>query len=322
MNEIEKARAAEIERLKTRCAELIAAATGKHTKRAYLGNWKRFDAWAAGLGLPSLPTTPEVIAAYLTHLEQQGRKPGTLSLALTAINQAQELSGFDKIIDKRVRAVIAGARKEHGSAQRQAAPITLPHLKQLIKTCDRDFPGIRNKALLLVGWCAALRRSELAAMNVEHLEERGEGLVLTIPRSKTDQEGHGFKVGLPFVENETLCPVRALRRWLDVAQIKDGAIFRRVRRGSKGAVFAKTYNRLTDKAISTLIKQMVKTAGYDAAQFSGHSLRAGLATAAAAADIQERIIMKITGHDSEKTVRKYIRDGRIFKDNPIREILK
>lgn len=322
MNEIEKARAAEIAALKEHAEKLIDKTTAGNTKRVYLGAWQRFQTWAAALGLEALPANPETIGAYLTHLDKLGRKPATLSLTLTAINQAHVLTGLKSPIDARVRKILAGSKRAQGTAQRQAQPITVAHLRQLIKTCPGDFPGVRNRAILLVGWCAALRRSELAALNVEDIEERGEGLVLNIRRSKTDQEGAGFKVGIPFVDNEDLCPVRALRRWLDVAGIKEGAIFRRVRRGSKGALFGKVYNRLNDKAISTIIKRMIQNAGYDADQFSGHSLRAGLATAAAAAGIPERSIMKITGHETAETLRRYIRDGRIFTDNPVKEILK
>lgn len=322
MNDIEKAGAAELAKLAIDGEELAKATKAENTKKAYRSDVKQFELWCSELGRDPLPASAELVAAWIVHLNRKGHKPASISRSLTAINQKHVLAGFSSPIDPRVREILKGIRRQRGTSQSKAAPITVEHLKQLIKWCDRDFIGVRDKAILLVGWTAALRRSELAALNVEDLEEQADGLVITLRRSKADQEGAGFKVGLPFVDNPELCAVRALRRWLEMADIKEGAIFRRIGKAGRGAMFAKTHARLSEKAVSLVIKDLVKQAGYDPEKYSAHSLRAGLATSAAQAGIGERAIMSITGHKSEKTLRGYIRDGSIFREHPAKELLK
>ena len=322
MNDIEIAKKTELAKLADGAQKLAEATKSQNTKTAYKSDWRQFELWCDGLGHGPLPCTPEIVALYVVHMNNIKRRPSTIARALTAINQAHLLAGFDSPVDPRVREIFKGVKRERGTAQAKAAPITVEHLKRLVKCCDRDIIGVRDKAVLLVGWTAALRRSSIAALDVEDLEERTDGLVITLRRSKADQEGEGFKVGVPFVEREDLCPVRALRRWLEIAEIKEGAIFLRIGKGGKGAMFAKTYNRLSEKMISLIIKRMANRSGYDSSKFSGHSLRAGLATAAAQAGISERAIMHITGHTSERTMRGYIRDGSIFREHPAKELLK
>lgn len=321
MTDIESTKT-EIQRLEKRAKQLVDTTTSINTKKAYSNAWKQFETWAEKMNFSCLPASAEIVAAYLTHLDDIGRRPATMSLYLTAINQAHVLSGLDSPIDARVRKILTGSKRRQGTAQRQVAPITVEHLKHMLKCCDRDFLGVRNKAILLVGWSAALRRSSIAALDVEDLEERPDGLVLTLRRSKADQLGEGFKVGLPFVERDDCCPVRALRRWLDLAGIKKGPVFRKIGKGGRNTIFSKTYNRISEKMISIIIKQMAHDAGYNSDTFSGHSLRAGLATSAAQAGLAERDIMNITGHRSEKTLRGYIRDGSIFRKHPAKELLK
>jgi integrase len=132
---------------------------------------------------------------------------------------------------------------------------------------------------------------------------------VTLRRSKTDQEGEGRKVGIPFGSTPACCPVRTLRAWLDAAGISEGPLFRPVK-GTKVGV-----TRLSDKAVARLVKRAAQDAGLDPSSLSGHSLRAGLATAAAKAGKSERSIMAQTGHRSASMLRRYIRDGDLFTDN-------
>ena len=170
--------------------------------------------------------------------------------------------------------------------------------------------GTRDRALLLVGFAGAFRRSELVSLDVADVTFGADGLIVQLRRSKTDQEGEGRKVGLPFGSNPLTCPVRALRAWLDVAVVARGPIFRAVdRHGNVADV------RLTDQSVALVVKRCAKAAGLDSEKYAGHSLRSGLATAAAMADVSERAIMAQTGHKSLPMVRRYIRDGSLFRRN-------
>jgi integrase len=170
--------------------------------------------------------------------------------------------------------------------------------------------GIRDRALLLVGFAGAFRRSELVGLNREDVEFVSEGLVTTLRRSKTDQEGHGRKVAVPFGSNLETCPVRALQAWLDISKIASGAIFHPINRHGRIQP-----GRLSGEAVAIVVKRYAAACGKDASHFAGHSLRAGLATQAAIAGVSERSIMNQTGHRSTAMVRRYIRDGSLFRDN-------
>jgi integrase len=154
------------------------------------------------------------------------------------------------------------------------------------------------------------RRTELVSLDVADIAFNGDGLVVTLRRGKTDQEGIGRKVGLPFGSNPLTWPVRSLRAWLDMAGIVSGPIFRAVDRHGNVAD-----TRLTDQSVVLIVKRCAKAAGLDWEKYAGHSLRSGLATAAAMADVSERAIMAQTGHKSLRMVRRYLRDGSLFRRN-------
>jgi len=170
--------------------------------------------------------------------------------------------------------------------------------------------GIRDKALLLIGFAGGFRRSELVALDVEDLEFCPEGLVINVRRSKTDQEGEGRKVGIPWGQHTITCPVKALQSWLHEGNITEGAIFRPLTRHKQ--ILS---SRLTAQSVAKVVKRCAKSAGLDPNLYSGHSLRAGLVTSAAMADVSENIIMRQTGHRSSETLRSYIREGDLFQKN-------
>ena len=170
---------------------------------------------------------------------------------------------------------------------------------------------MRDRALLLLlGFSGAFRRLELVGLDVEDLEETRDGLVVTLRRSKTDPEGQGRKIGVPQGAEQPSCPVWVLEQWRAAAQLDFGPLFRSVTRHGRVRE-----QRLSAEAVSIVVKRYVAQLGYDPALFGGHSLRAGLATSAAAAGKSERAIMNQTGHRSLTTVRRYIRDGNLFREN-------
>jgi integrase len=168
---------------------------------------------------------------------------------------------------------------------------------------------MRDRTLLLIGFAGRFRRSEIVALNCEDVERVRQGLIVTLPRSKTDQEGAGCKVGIPFGRTRH-CPVLALDRWLVVSGIKAGPVFRPVDRHGRIAS-----ERLSGEAVSLIVKGRVAAAGVDPTGFSGHSLRAGFATSAVQAGVSTLKVRAQTGHASDVMLARYVRDGELFVDN-------
>jgi len=185
----------------------------------------------------------------------------------------------------------------------------------MIATLPNNMIGTRDKALLLLGFAGAFRRSEIASLMVEDLTFSRDGITVLLRRSKTDQEGEGRKIGIPYGSNIDTCPVRAIEDWLQASSITTGPLFRSVNKGGKVQA-----SPLCDKAIALIVKRTAEAAGLNPADYGGHSLRAGLATSAAMAGVEERVIMKQTGHRSVNMVRKYIRDGSLFRENAAAKI--
>src|SRR3954470_7552764 len=188
----------------------------------------------------------------------------------------------------------------------------------MVATLGTDMIGIRDRALLLLGSAGASRRSELVAVDVDaadaaragHIEIGRAGITVRLMRSKTDQEGQGQAFGIPFGAKPATCPVRVVQAWIKAAGIQSGPLFRSVNR--HGQVSA---DRLSDKGVALVVKRCAEAAGLDPAKFAGHSLRAGLATSAAMAGVEERVIMSQTRHRSTTMVRRYIREGSLFREN-------
>ena len=238
-------------------------------------------------------------------------KPATLTRRLSAISQVHQIAGFESpTASSKVRMVMAGIRRNKGTAQVAKTPVLVEDLKRMIGQIDAGLLGVRNRALLLLGFSGAFRRSELVALDVGDCDFKRDGLVVTIRKSKTDQEGEGRKIGIPYGANPETCPIRSLQSWLEQSGIREGAILRPVNRHGQIAGF-----RLSAEAVASVVKRYVTAVGLDASLFAGHSLRSGLATSAASAGASERSIMNQTGHRSLNMVRRYIREGSLFREN-------
>jgi integrase len=180
----------------------------------------------------------------------------------------------------------------------------------MVNVTDESMIGIRDRALILLGFAGAFRRAELVGLNVMDLDFNRDGLTITLRRSKTDQEGQGRRVGIPYGSNPETCPVRVLQWWLDQAAITDGPVFRSLTRHGRVRP-----DRLSPGDVARVVKKLAVRAGLDSAKYAGHSLRAGHATSAAASGASERSIMNQTGHRSVEMVRRYIREGSLFREN-------
>jgi site-specific recombinase XerD len=291
--------------------EYVRQAKASNTRRAYASDWRHFTAWCAGHGLAPLPASPDTVALYLSALAHAA-KTSTIGRRVSSISQAHQMAGYDPPPTRHitVRTVLAGIRRTKGTAEAGKRPIVTEDLRRIVAELGDSGQGIRDRALLLVGFAGAFRRSELVGLDVGDLEFNPEGLVVNLKRSKTDQEGQGRKVGIPYGSNPQTCPIRAVKAWLEVLGVTEGPLFRRIDR--HGRVFGE---RLSDRGVALIVKRLAGQAGFDSAVYAGHSLRAGLATAAASAGVSERAIMAQTGHRSLTTLRRYIREGSLFLEN-------
>lgn len=289
------------------------ASKATNTLRAYRADLADFTLWCADHDLTRLPAAPETVALYISALAQAGARASTIQRRLSALSQAHQLGGYEPSPTQAplVRSTMAGIRRRLGIAPEQKTPTLTPDLRRMVLTCPTDtLAGARDRALLLLGFAGAFRRSELVSLDVEDFEQTADGLRIQLRRSKTDQEGEGREIGVPSGQHPETCPIRAVRAWRAAAGIESGALFRPVNRHDQ-----LHETRLTDKGVARIVKRAAERAGLEASRYAGHSLRAGLATAAAAGGASERAIMKQTGHRSVVMVRKYIRSGTLFQEN-------
>lgn len=301
----------QLEELAEQSREYIKQAKASNTLRAYRSDWQDFQDWCDAQGICAMPAEPQTVAYYLIALIKKGLKVSTLQRRISTISQAHQ-AAYQETPTKHaaVKTVWAGIRRAEGTAQEGKAPVLTADIRAMVATLPDGLLGIRDRALLLLGFAGAFRRSELMGLNVEDVISSHEGLVVTLKRSKTDQEGQGRNVGIPYGSHPETCPVRAVQTWLEASGLQCGPLFRTVNRHGQLQP-----GRLSDKAVALVVKRTAKAAGLDPVQYSGHSLRAGLATSAAMAGVSERAIMAQTGHRSVNMVRRYIRDGSLFRDN-------
>lgn len=280
---------------------------------------KLFVAWAQDNDLDPLPASGATVANYITHLADAGRAASTISRVLTSISQAHKILNLQSPTSSpEVVNVYKGIKRKKGTAQKRAKPLVIAELKRLCDSMRPSFLGRRDKALLLLGWSAALRRSELVALDLEDIDFVEEGLTVFIASSKTDQEGAGYKLGIPFAQEDRYCPVKKLLQWIELARIKTGPLFISV--GTPGKAFHAAIedpSRLAASMVNTVIKRRMRQAKMNPAGYSGHSLRAGFITTAAALKAPEYLIQSHTRHRSAQVLRGYIRESQLFSSNPL-----
>ncbi|WAH39519.1 site-specific integrase [Alicyclobacillus dauci] len=295
--------------------DYISESKSTNTRLAYHKDWMSFITYCQQHNLTSLPATPQTIGEYIADLANNGRKISTIKRHIASISQAHQTAGLETPTRTAyVRDLIKGIANTNGSASHSKKAAVINDIRLMVDTLDDRLIGIRDRALLLIGFAGAFRRSELVALNVEDIEITRDGLAITIRRSKTDQEGQGRKVGIPYGSHTETCPVRAYVAWLSGSGIVEGAVFRSIDRHGN------MKDRMSDKAVAIVVKRAAESAELDATQYAGHSLRSGFATTAAENDVSERAIMRQTGHKSVQMVRRYIQEGELFKHNAAAEI--
>lgn len=301
-------------------AALMEKAKARNTRIAYRKAWGAYVAWCDRLGLAPLTGDVRIIGMYLAGLT--GCAPSTIRQRLAAIRMAHRVAGVP--LDTKaypIAAVLQGIERTRGRRpQRQAAPVLPAMLRALLGATTADVPGLRDRAMLLVGFGAALRRSELTALDVGDVAVTERGVRLVIRFSKTDPYGEGQEVAIHGAPDPRGCPRRALADWLAVRGTTPGPLFVRFFRDRTVDDRRLAGHRLTDHGFNRILKDLAVRAGLDAGAVSGHSLRAGFATTAALAGGQLHQIMRQTRHRSADMARRYIRDAEIWDNNISREV--
>jgi integrase len=282
----------------------------ENTRRAYLSDLGHFERWGG-----SVPASEGTIASYLAD-HAHTLSVATLVRRTASISKAHVARRFDNPVQSElVKAVLRGIKRKHGISQKGAKPLLKEDLFVVLAAMGASLKDVRDRALLLIGFTGGFRRSELIAVNCDDIEHVRQGVIVTVPRSKTDQLGEGRKLGIPFGRTRW-CAVTALDEWLARSGITEGPVFRAIDRHTK--IDGK---RLSGEAVSLIIKKRVAGAGLDPTGYSGHSLRAGLATSAAQAGVSSLKIRQQTGHASDAMLARYIRGADIFDGNAVLSLL-
>lgn len=299
-----------LEEIGADATKYVQQSRAENTRRAYRADWEDFAAWCDKYQRASLPASADTVAYYLADRSQE-LKTSTLQRRLATIAEAHRAAGAESPTKSaQVKLVWSGIRREKGVAQDHKKPTLTKHIREMVAHLPEGLLGVRDRALILLGFAGAMRRSELVGLDVTDVALGDEGLVAVIRKSKTDQTGEGRKIGIPFGANPETCPVKAILSWIEQAHIEGGPLFRSVNK--HGHVMT---TRLSDRAVADVVKRSLVAAGKSPRGFAAHSLRAGLITQAAMAGVSERAIQDQSGHKSLLVMRRYIRDGSLFREN-------
>ncbi len=296
-----------------RAVEYAKASRAASTRRAYQSDWAIFTGWCAQHGIEPLPASPDVVAVFAAAEADSGINPNTIGRRIAAIGYYHRQAGHPAPTAVpgagKLAEVLAGIRATHGRPKAKKAAADASALRDLLATIEGDgLREARDRALLAIGMAAALRRSELVAFDVDHVELVPDGLLLTIAHSKTDQAREGQVIAIP--EGKRIRPKALLLDWMARAGHSDGPLFRRLTR-SDGL----TGNRMSDRSIARLVQRCAADAGYDPAKFAGHSLRAGFLTEAANRGATIFKMQEVSRHKSVQVLSEYVRNAERFQDH-------
>ena len=297
----------EVKKLELETIKNLKNSKANNTVRAYESDFKDFSLFCFNNGLKPLPTEPNILSIYLTHLSKTC-KFSTLKRRIASIKVMHKMKGH--YLDSKhpiIMENLLGIKRINGSYQKSKKPLLINDLKLILQALDKyeknKLKKIRNKSLILIGFAGGFRRSELINIEIDDLEFVSEGLKIFIKKSKTDQSGEGSIKAIPYFKNVEYCPVTKIKEWIRYKNMGNGKIY-----------------NISDKSVALILKKYALLAGLNPNQYSGHSLRSGFATSAAEAGAEERNIMAMTGHKTTQMVRRYIQEANLFKNNALNKI--
>lgn len=296
----------------------LSVTKANHTIDAYESDWNDFCDWCRYHHQTSYPAKPETIVNYINDLADYA-KASTIRRRISAISENYNASGDHVENPCRawiVKEALIGLTRLKGTVQKGKTPIYWEEIEEMIHRMDlSSLQALRDRAVLLLGFMGAFRRSELAGLDVEDIRKYPQGIVVTIRHSKTDQTSAGQQIGIPYLSHSSMDCIHALQEWLTAAGITTGPLFRSFLKNGKVSS-----RRLSDKSINLIVKKYAASIGLNPEMYGAHSLRHGFATYAALQGVEERLIMKQTRHRSVEMVRRYINEADLFTNNPIDKI--
>jgi site-specific recombinase XerD len=314
-------------------AQYRRASRSENTRRAYRAAVARFTDWCAVHGQAALPASPETVAAFLAAEARNKLAVNTLRLRHAAIRYMHLLAGYPPPTAAAVvSTTFAGIKRAHRRPLNKKTALVVDRLRAALRAIPQTLPGLRDRALLLVGFAAALRPSEIARLTLEHLARHVDGIELFLPWRKNDQEARGTKLWLPQGRTD-LCPVAALEAWLAAADITNGPVFRRIwrlpppriRRGTTRKPVADRYrigtSPIDTDSIALIVKNCTGLAGFDAASFAGHSLRRGAISSGVAQGVHIARLKQFSGHASLKSLEEYVELDELRHNHPLKDVL-
>ena len=301
-------------------------AKSANTRRAYRAGVRAWCAWCEAHALPCLPGRAEDVVAFLAHERGRGLGVNTVDLRRAAIRYMHYIAGLPvPTAEALVSETMAGmhrAAADAGDVPAKKLAATAEILRRLLAPIGDDLPGLRDRALLLVGFTGAFRRSELAAIRVEHVEARERGLRIALPRSKGERSGRVVSVAIPHGSAE-FCPVRALRRWLEAASISEGAVFRRIwlPHAADGAA-PPSLPRIGEAAVdprtvARIIQARAMDVGFERLDLGGHSLKRGALTTGMDRGVHPTKLKRLGRHKSYAVLDEYLEAGDPFDGHPL-----
>jgi site-specific recombinase XerC len=301
-------------------------AKSDNTRRAYRAGVRAWCAWCDANALPCLPGRAEDVVAFLAHERGRGMSANTVDLRRAAIRYMHYIAGLPvPTAEALVSEMMAGMHRDAadaGDVPVKKLAATADILRQLLAPIEDDLPGLRDRALLLVGFTGAFRRSELAAVRVEHVEARERGLRIALPRSKGERSGRVVSVAIPHGSAE-FCPVRALRRWLEAASITEGAVFRRIWSPPSGAAGGPPplprigEDAIDPRTVARIVQARAAAAGFERLELGGHSLKRGALTTGMDRGVHPTKLKRLGRHKSYAVLDEYLEAGDPFDGHPL-----
>ena len=282
-----------------------------NTARAYAADLRRFGTWCAGQGFEALPASVDTLVGFVTHLAEAGKKVATIERNYAAISKAHAVRGVaSPTDDKQFKIFMDGVRRVHGVRQKQAPAFSLAQLKRLVRNLDtQTVAGLRDRAILLLGFTGAFRRSELTALNVQDLRFTEDCLIVSLGKSKTNQLGDYEEKAIFYSPEPAVCPIRSLKAWLERLERPEGPVFVMLRKGSRI-----TASRLSDQTVNILVQH------YLGPTYTAHSLRASFVTVAKLNGADDSEIMNQTKHKTSEMIRRYTRLDNVQQHNAAQKL--
>lgn len=294
--------------ISTQARDFIASAMADSTRRAYRSDARIFVEWCESQQVSALPADAETVANFLSEQARLGIKPSTLDRRLAAIRAFHESANLPIPNGKLVSSVVRGIKRQLGDAPKRKKALTVDMLYRVLAQIDvSSVQGLRDRAILLLGFSGAFRRSELATLRFDDLEFVPDGLKVLVRRSKTDKFAEGETVG---IYSQRLKIVEALRDYMTIGGVSEGALFRPITKGGK------LRNQfITDQSVADIVKRYTLAAGFNPDEFGGHSLRSGFVTTALEGGAGMFRVMDVTRHKSVQTLKGYAREADMFRNH-------